>query len=366
MKDFLTLQSTKFGRIIETQASLTQVDEPLIFLARTAVVPADDNEIRGRFEGKVYAADIVADDATSAVYSAGKFTFSEAGIVNLKIGARLNQSLLNQFLGLRLNMPGVDTKLFGDSTQRVAASLLRGVRQRANSMICGLFLDSYSYNRGGIKIEGSFGTPANLKVTVATPWTDEADATPIDDIQTMVELAADEYGEQYDTLILPRQDLALIFRTQEYQSLFKGLNRFLDPDAVINPRDPQVQGALSTILGGSIRNVILSDANFKVQNGDGTDSSSRVHPLGKVILTSAAYFNNADAFDWANGIVTESVVAQLTGYDVGLPANARGPVGYIVPENIHLDPPALVAFATQRGFCRKHNPTMNAVLTVRA
>lgn len=364
MKDFLTIQSTKFGRIIQKQAAYSEIDEPLVFLQRTAVVPAEDSEIVGRFSGKVYAADVIADDATSAVYSAGQLKFAEHGIVNLKIGARLGQSLLNQLNALDLNLGGVDTGLLGDSMQRVAQSLLKGVRQRANSMICGLFLDSYSYNRGGIKIEGSFGTPSDLKATPLVPWTDKANARPIKDLQDMRDYAQDTYGEVYDTLILPRADLQLIYETAEFASLWKGMNNYFDVDAVINPLDPRIKSALPGLLG--IPNIILSDANFKVQNANGIDSSSRVHPLGKVILTAQSHFNNPESFDWANGLVTEGLVASLTGTNIGFGAGTRGPVGYIVPENIHMDPPALLAFATQRGFCRKHNETMNAVLTVRA
>jgi hypothetical protein len=62
------LSSSRFKMIVQTLAGKLDVTQPLIFLNRTPMVNAFDDEVVGRFTGRVLAADIVADDAEAVVY----------------------------------------------------------------------------------------------------------------------------------------------------------------------------------------------------------------------------------------------------------------------------------------------------------
>jgi hypothetical protein len=66
------LSSSRFKMIIETLASQLEVRAPLLFLQRIPSVNATDDEIVGRFTGRIYAADVIADGQRAVTYEAGK------------------------------------------------------------------------------------------------------------------------------------------------------------------------------------------------------------------------------------------------------------------------------------------------------
>ena len=112
------------------------VPKPLKFLQRTPIVPATDQEIMGRYVGRVQIADIIADDAEAATYSSGKLTFETVKIPNLKHGYNLTQEQVNQLVSLQSSsgVTGNDMGLIQDWEMKVVDDLLLGIRQRMEAL----------------------------------------------------------------------------------------------------------------------------------------------------------------------------------------------------------------------------------------
>lgn len=187
------LNSVRLKTIIETLASELERSRPLIYLDWIPTVNADDDEIVGRFTGKVHAADIIADDQEAVVQESGKVELVTNAIPNLKIGQRIGQAKLNMMERLKSGggrAAEEDAMLDWENT--LAENLIYGVWQRMNALNCAMMLDSFSYDRLGIKLTGTWGTPSDLKVTPANLWTDATNSDPITDLQTMDNTATDE------------------------------------------------------------------------------------------------------------------------------------------------------------------------------
>jgi hypothetical protein len=68
--------------------------------------------------------------------------------------------------------------------------------------------------------------------------------------------------------------------------------------------------------------------------------------------------------DWANAVVTESIVGSMVDMPFGgFDGPQAGPVGYVTSPNTDLNPPNLTLWGVARGFPRKHKLGANAVLT---
>jgi hypothetical protein len=358
------LDSVRFNRLVQDQATNYQRNLPLRFLDRTATVPADDDEITATFTGQVFAADLLTDDAKATVYEAGKLDLVTTSIPNLKVGVRFSQGTINRLGNIRRNFGsrGIqgDVEFFRNWETRTAANLIRGVDERKNMLICAMMLDSLSYSRGGVIVNGSWGMPSALKVTPSTLWTSTS-ATPITDILTLKEVASTTYGETYDKLTLPRADFTNAVKTDEFKALIQGQVGWAAATA-FNARDPRLQGYFSDMIGMSIE---LEDKTFTEQTSTGGRTATRVLPLGKVLLSVASDENDTGAYDFGNAVVTESIVAGLIGDPDNAPqGEQRGPFAYYTG-NMDLNPPNLVAWGVARGFPRKHRPTATSVLTVR-
>jgi hypothetical protein len=84
------------------------------------------------------------------------------------------------------------------------------------------------------------------------------------------------------------------------------------------------------------------------------------------VLTDSNNDNRDDVWDFANGIVTESIVADLVDSAVigNLGGPQYGPIAYATLANPTLNPPGLTYWGVARGFPRKHLLQSSAVLTV--
>src|SRR6516165_11739644 len=204
------LSSARFKMIIQTLAGRLDTTQPLIFLNRVPVVNAFDDEIVGRFTGRILAADIIADDQEAAVYESQKLELVTTQIPNLKLGQRLSQTIIN-----RLNRMQMGALLPSDNdymeawNNALAENLIMGVRQRMNMLICAMQCDGLNYQRLGIQMIGAtWGMPSNLKVTSTNQWSVDginpnASATPISDILVVAnEVAPDNYGIRYDRVTM--------------------------------------------------------------------------------------------------------------------------------------------------------------------
>jgi hypothetical protein len=112
----------------------------------------------------------------------------------------------------------------------------------------------------------------------------------------------------------------------------------------------------------------IEDSRAWTQAPDGSLTSAPYLPANKVILSNSADDMDPTAMDFANGIVTESVVSSLTngGGMVGAFTGPEyGPVGYATAPSDY-NPPNLALWGVARGFPRKHRLAATAVLTVAA
>jgi hypothetical protein len=354
------LSTARLSRIIGTLASVLDIERPLIYLSRLPMVDAFDDELLGRFVGRIIAADIIADDQAAVVQESMTIDVATHPIPNIKIGQRLGQKLLNRIAQLEAGMNIAGENAMRDWDNQLAENLLLGVRHRLNAMACAMMIDSFTYDRWGIKISGgSWGMPANLKVTVGTAWSNVA-STPLSDIFGMDQVARLAYGVAYDKITLSTTDFRNMIKTTEFANqatLILGSNFLLTPAALQTKNDPVMQDIAKRVIGKTIE---LDDFQYTTKSNDGTITQTRALPTGTVLLSRAQDENNQTVMDMANGIPTESAIAPLIGEDI--PANQRGPLAYYTPADENINPPGVIAWAVAKAFPRKHVPESTAVL----
>lgn len=360
------LSVLNLNAIMQGLVDVRDLPQQLRFLGRTTVVPALDGEIMARFIGRVLIADLVADDARAAVYSHGKFQLERTEAPNLKIGTHMTQAQLNQMMTIiRGGASVADRGIFMDYLARTMDSLLLGVRQRMEALLVAMHLDGFSYNKLGVIMDNvSWGMPSSLNVTAGTAWTDASNATPVANIQTIQRNARVRYGVEYDRMTMSTAAFNLMIATTEFQNKAK---LFLPPQltftnlSLISTENMRML-AQSTL---GIKEIELYDARYFYQNPDGTIASAPFLALDKVVLTSMQLDNNTASTDFANGIVTETIVSALVNSQMigNFPEGERGPVGYATapPE---LNPPNITMWGAGRGWPRKHYLQHNAVIDI--
>jgi len=364
LKGWRFLNSVKINMLVRTLADQLEMRQRLIFLERTEIVDADDSDIIGKYKGQVFAADIIADGQEAVTYESGSFEFVNNTIPNLKIGHPLTQGVINRLQSLRRTAtPTVaDNDFIRNWESQTAETLVMGLRHRINSLICGMQLDGTGYNRLGIDLTSvTWGMPSDLKVTSAVSWDTPATATPISDMQLIItEVGPDNYGEQYNRVTMGAKAFRFLTQTAEFQNRISGELRYNFGTGQLNTRDTGAMlSLLSNILGVEVE---VYDGTFWERTNNGAKVRSRVLPANKVIFSSSEDDNNRMAMDFANGVVTESIVGSVLGLS-GFTGEQFGPVSYYTG-NYNLNPPDLVAWAVVRGFPRKLRESCTAVLTV--
>ncbi len=365
LKGWRFLNSVKINMLVRTLADQLEMRKRLIFLERAAQVDAFDSDIVGKYRGQVFAADIIADGQEAVTYESASFEFVNHTIPNIKIGQAVTQGVLNRLQNLRRTATPVvgDVEFIENWENTVAENLVMGLRERINSLICGMYLDGTDYNRLGIDLRSvSWGMPSDLKVTAGVTWDTPATATPITDMQLIItEVGPDNYGEVYNRVTMGFKAFRYLTQTAEFQARVSGELRFpFNSNAQLNVRDT---GAMLTLLSNILGvEVEVYDGSFWERTNNGTKVRSRVLPANKVIFSNSEDDNNGMAFDWANGIVTESVVGSVLNVG-GFTGEEFGPVSYWTGQP-DLNPPELKAWSVVRGFPRRHRETMSAVLTI--
>lgn len=343
---------------------------PLTFLEATPVIDATDSQILGRFQGNVYVSDIIFEGATAIVKGGQKYSTETWKIPKIKHGSLIDEEMLA--LLLRLEAGGGTN--FDELTVRgfVANRLediLRGIRERQELMIIAMYLDSFSYDRGGVQINGAgFGSPAAMKTTVGTYWTVAADATPIMDITTQAENDLEVYGETRNRITLRSEDLRLIFETDEFKDKAVLFFPFPPPAGTfpLTASLGQQKEILVKMLDGMILRTI--DGRYWDQLPGGAEKSWNYWPLGKVMLDNTDNDNNPRAAYLGNAVVTETTVSALT--DVGgiigrFEGPQSGPVAYTVASHA-LNPPDLTCWGVAKCWPVRFRRGLSSILTVRA
>lgn len=362
------LATTRINAIMRGLRDNRELPQNLLFLNRTPMVNATDGEIIADWTGNIFAADIITDNQRAVVRNNGSFTLTSTKLPNIKHGAPIHQDMLNLLDRIRAgggirDDEGVITRYF----QRTLENLLTGVRQTMEILRVGMALDTVTWDRLGVKFTATFGAPSDVKVTPATPWTTAATATPIADIQTQVALRQEKYGQATSRITMTSVAFRNMIATTEFRDKAALYNQIVGIAAATFPTAdmPTMRTQAGRILG---LNLELYDAKYYTQNNAGTTSAPTNYlPDNKVILSDAANDNNPAAADFANAIVTESVVSELTGMPFGGLGGAQyGPVGYVTPTSFDLNSPGINTWAVARCFPRKINKAAESVLTVAA
>jgi hypothetical protein len=346
-----------------------QLPAPLVWNQRIPDVPAADDEIMARMDGQVMIADLVADDAKAVIYQTGRVAYETNSPPNLKVGVGMNQSMLNALN--RLNTQGGgnadDQGLFDNWQVRTLIACRLGVAQRMEQLKIAMLCDGlgFTYDRLGIKLTGiSWGMYSDLKITVGTGWDTAATATPVTDILRAVKIARVRYGITYNRVTMSTSAFEYMIATTEFQNKSR---QWLAPNvSFVNlNRDSltdMAQLARRTLGGIEIE---LYDQRFLTKDLTGVDTFVPYLPIGNVILTDSQQDGNGNVWDFANGIVTESIVASMAPVNIiGRLEAQRGPLAYVAAADGTLNPPGLVHWGVGRGFPRRHYRQASAVLNV--
>lgn len=357
------LDSAKINTIVQTLADQLETNQDMPFLDRIPTTNADDDEIFAKWKGQVFAADVVADDQEAVVYESGSFEFTSFQIPNIKMGKSINQNMINRITRLSRNLASAgDISRFENWQLDMARELVTGVRQRVNALLCAMCIDATSYSRLGIQLQGSgWGMPANLKVTPSNGWDDATNGTPITDMQVLAtETAPDNYGEQYNRVTMSSRAFRYLTLTAEFQNRVKGELRYSFGANELNVRDA---GAMRTLLANLINMTVeVYDGTYWERNNNGAKVRNKVLPVNKVLFSNSADDGSRETFDFANGVVTESIVGTVLGLP-GFNGEAFGPISYY-EGNSGMNPPVVRAWSVVRGFPRKFRETATAVMTV--
>lgn len=360
------LQKTKINVIVQTLASRLEMMQPLVFLNRTAVVNADDNEIIGKYRGRIFAADLIGYDAEAVTKDAGQIELMTQSIPKIKHGFRIGEEMLKRLMQLSMNAADVvegSNSFITNWENQKAMELVIGIRKRIDAMCCAMELDSFLYDRYGFKLSNGWGTDASLKVTPSTPWSSTS-STPITDLQAItMQIAPDNFGETYNRATMSTAQFRNISATTEFQNRAKLFFQFNFASGALGIGDlGQMRTIFEMVSGIQLE---LCDTVYFEQEANGAQTSHRVLPDNKVILTNTADDNDPTSRDFANGVVLEAYAAQYAADIFGLGGGGEmyGPIAYYVPSK-NLNPPSVECWSVCRGFPRKHRENSTAVLTV--
>jgi hypothetical protein len=331
---------------------------------RVRQMDADEEEIVAKMTGTVMVADLIADDATARARAMNPVQLVTNSSPNIKLGYQFNQKNLAKLQAAiaAIGSAGAATQ-FASLDSFLAArfvELKEGVDRRAAALTAAMVADEVNYDKFGIKLVGvTFGMPSDLKAALAgnRQWLagNESTAKPLDDIRTILTLGRSKYGIVYDRITLSLSALQFIVTCDQVKNAAQSLLAV----ASASNLNLQALSALdqSALVGRMLGlTVEVDDAMFTEELADGTSSMSRYMPENYVILSSTADDNNSSSWDFANGIVTESLVDQISngGHFSG---PTRGPVMYVEGG---MNPPNVTLWSVQRGFPRKHKDHVTA------
>lgn len=358
------LSALRLTRIMLAMQDERDKPAALLFSSRVPDVPAIDGEIMGRFIGHVQIADLVADDAGAVTYNTGRMQFETGTVPNIKHGTAMSQAMLNQLNAIQTQGVANDMGIFSDYKMNLINALLLGIRQRKEALLVSMYLDGFSYDRLGIKMANvTWGMPADLKVTPAVPWDNPA-STPVSDILLQRRYALIRYGENYDRLTISTAAFRFLLLSTEFQNVARAYQLGGTQSTVLPINNTEAMKPLAmTVLG--LRELEFYDARYWQQNDLGVATSAPYLPITKAILSSIGDDGDPTAHDFANGVVTESLITGLGNSNVigAFAGPTRGPVAYATTPP-DLNPPNVTFWGVARGFPRKYRYASSSVLTI--
>lgn len=358
------LSNTRFKAIFENAASLIERQRPLLYLDWVPKVNAMDDELIGRFTGRVYIADIIAPDSRAVVRDSGKIEITTHTLPKIKIGYKTEESKLAMIDKLTNGFsltPSEENALL-DWEVMQAENLVLGVRQQMNNMICAMLQDSFVYDNLGTKLSMSWGVPSALKITPTYAWTDTSNADPFGDIFTLKNRMMDTYGKRADTLIMSSlavDAMASCAKFWQRASSNYGRAFSMTADLTIVKDRQSVMNAITQVSGLKIE---IDDATYNVETNGGAYQSRRYLPTNKVLVLNSQDKGNSRTWDFGNGVVQEATLGSAMGID-GFGGQQYGPISYrTYPQD--LNPPELTHWAVAKGLPRKHVTEASGYITI--
>lgn len=339
----------------------------LVWSQRIPDVNATDGEIMARLVGRVQIADLIADDQRAVAYRMHKMTFESTPVPNIKHGYQLTQEELNQLYALMNGgRVGADeTGMFSDRENYIIDALRLGILHRKEALFVAMLTDGLSYDRLGIKMTNvTWGMPSDLKVTLTgtAKWDAPTTAVPVTDILAMIRLGSVRYGVTFDRITMSLAAFNYMTATTEFINRAK---LFL-PTGIATTAMPftntmAMKELAQRTLG--VAEIEIYDARYWSQADDGTYASAPFLPINKVVFTARANDGDRSVWNFANGVVTESIVNGMTdaGINGAFNGPTRGPVVYTTGGH---NPPNMTYWGVARGFPRKFLLQSSAVLTV--
>lgn len=362
-------------RVMQESQDKLILPMPLKWYERAAKVNASDDEMTLKEKSYVYAADIISADSRALIRDAGEFKFERHGINKLKHGFALSESMIKTIRRIEANrfLEG-DVISFQGMVARRQKELQLGIQQRVESMINGMLCDDYEYRRFGIEVEGSWGMPDDLKFTPTNDWEDAANATPLQDMITVLHYGQRHWGEMYNRITLTYAALANIVATTEFKDTYKAEkynwnvgNASIDAGNV-NPMNRL--GFLSAYISSQVEWEVVvetDEGHFREFSPSTLKAPGRFHPDNKVYFTSTNDDGTSAGWDVANGETVEALLGQIhAGNIIGGNFNgvsAFGPIGYTTLADPNLNPPGMVIWAAAWQAPRRHRDTCSALLT---
>lgn len=368
MNGYDLLRTTRINRVIETLRDIRELPQELFALRRTATVNAAPGEILARYDNNPIIADIVNDDQEATTTTGGKITLEEAHVPNIKKGTQLTQAMVNTLASINRDggLPG-ERGIFTDWMTDQLNQRLLGIDQRRNHMIFGMWRDDLDYDDNGIKVSNlSWGMPAECKIVPSAYFTDATNGKPVTVLRTARRDVREKYGQEYNQMLVSTYMWNLMTTTDEFRNQ---ASLILNTQVTLTATNfsPLLQNqdfirTLGERLFDGLEVRVLDD-RYWYENKDGSTRSRRYFPDNEIILRNTADDNNEAAYDWANGIVTETIMASLPGVNLlgGFNGPRYGPVGYFTAKG-DLNPPQGTIWAVARGFPRKRRLTSTAVV----
>lgn len=358
--------------ITEEEGDPRTVPGELFYLNRTPVLPATDRELMMRWRGTAVIADLIALDARSTVYRMLQAKTSQAEIPKIKFGTSLMESDVREVLTLgqaELDAGRPVPEFVRNLFRLLIRQLVVGRRWRLESMLIGSILGGFSYDRMGIKMNGTFGKDSAVIATVSPAWTDAVNSKPLDNIRYFIDYMRIYKQTRINRMVLPSAAFDTMIATDQFKAESQSalLSLFNLTALPVTNRDEQI-AALKRRTG--LQEIVLYDSHYRWENDAGARFLQRLLPLNAVILDSTDNDNNENVRYIGNAGVTETAFAGVVGHreigeggDMGLTGMRPGPYYYTsVPHD--LDPPQIQAKVVQHAWPILREPDNSVVMYI--
>ena len=350
--------------------------QSLLWFNRAGKPEVSDDELTMKHNSSIFAADIVTLDSEAFIRDTGNISFERYESTKVKHGAAMTETIMKLLRRIQGGFAMDNEYLQWENwVADRAADLRLGIEQRWEAMLNGMLADSFSYNRLGIKATGTFGMKSDLKFTVDTAHSDTS-STPLLDVVTALNYAADTYDEQYNRITCEYEWVANVVATTEFKNIYKvlqsnnSLNIPTEHLAVKAAVPLSYLGFLSAYFSAQLGweiTVEVSRGKYREFSPSTRLDPVKFHPHGLLLFTDSSDDGGSSGWDLGKGEVMEAVVGsmggvQILGGNADWGSNFHGPISYATPTNPYANPPGMVVWGADAGAPRRLRDTCSARL----